>query len=109
MEDGLKNAPEGSQLQAVFSLNTKILGIYYDDDAVVVTVDLSSEFLSEMNAGSSFEAMLINCLVNTMGSAFNTQKVAVTIEGGPYSSGHMYLEKGDTWTVNTDGIGAYTH
>jgi hypothetical protein len=107
IEATLKRVPDGSELQKVFSPNTKILSIGFDFDSSVVSVDLSSEFLSEMNAGSSFEAMLLTCLVNTVGYNYQTEKVAVTIEGEAYSSGHMYLEKGETWTADFNEIALY--
>ena len=107
LEEMLKRIPDGSDFQSVLSPNTEILSIDFDFDTSVVTVDLSSEFLSEMNAGSSFEAMLLSCLVNTFGYNYQTEKVAVTIEGEAYSSGHMYLEKGETWTADYSGIEPY--
>ena len=107
LEKMLKRVPDGSELQAVLSPNTEILSIDFNFDTSVVTVDLSSEFLSEMNAGASFEAMLLSSLVNTFGYNYQTDKVVVTIEGEAYSSGHIYLEKGETWTADFNSIAQY--
>ena len=73
-EREMKIIPEGSELTKVMSDNTKILNIELDDDKDLVTVDFSSHLVSEMNAGTSLEAMLLKSITNTFGTYFQKQK-----------------------------------
>ncbi len=106
-EEQLQKAPENSGLTPVMSENTSILGINYDKDTAVVTVDFSKQFISDMNAGSSLEAMLLDSVADTFGNYFQTDKVAITIEGEAYESGHMYFEKGEYMTADWEDVAAY--
>jgi hypothetical protein len=86
IEDGLKNPPEG--LTETFSKNT----IINDIDVIpfeLVTVDLSSDFLKEMNAGSSLESLLLESVANTFGAYYQSNAVKITLDGKPYESGHF--------------------
>ncbi len=101
-EREMKIIPEGSELTKVMSDNTKILNIELDDDKDLVTVDFSSHLVSEMNAGTSLEAMLLKSITNTFGTYFQKQKVKITLEGKPYSSGHVLMGPEEYFTVNTE-------
>ena len=106
-EEQVRQVPENSGLQPLMSENTSILGIDYDRKTAVVTVDFSSEFISDMNAGSLLESMLIISVADTFGSYFQTNKVAITIEGGPYESGHFYFKNGEYLTADLEGVLEY--
>ena len=84
-----ENAPA-----TVFSPNTRINSLYLNDDNMVY-LDLSGDFITEMNAGAGYESMLLQCIANTFGNYYNVQKVILTIDNEPYSSGHIFLEKGE--------------
>lgn len=84
-----ENAPA-----TVFSPNTRINSLYLNDDGMVY-LDLSGDFITEMNAGAGYESMMLQCIANTFGNYYNVQKVILTIDNEPYSSGHIFLEKGE--------------
>lgn len=86
----------------VFTKNTKINSLIFNLSESV-KLDLSEAFLTEMNAGSGYEAMLLKCIANTFGYYFNASKVLLTIDGKEYSSGHIYFEKGETMSVDFSG------
>ena len=84
----------------VLTTNTTINNLDLGDDGMV-HLDLSSQFLSEMNAGAGYEAMMLQCLANTFGGYYNVDKVLLTIDGGLYESGHIALGEGEYLSVNT--------
>jgi len=86
----------------VFSDNTKINSLYLNQDGMVY-LDLSQAFVSEMNAGSGYEAMILQCVANTFGTYYGVEKVILTIDGNLYESGHIKLNKGEYLSVQTDG------
>lgn len=78
----------------VFSPNTKINSLYLNQDNVVY-LDLNSAFLTEMNAGSGYESMILQSLANTFGKYYGSDKVNLTIDNELYESGHILLKKGE--------------
>ncbi|NCB51698.1 MAG: hypothetical protein EOM54_07450 [Clostridia bacterium] len=86
----------------VFSENTSINSLYLNDDGMVY-IDLSGEFLTEMNAGSGYEAMILQCVANTFGGYYDVSKVILTIDNALYESGHISLGQGESLTVDTEG------
>ena len=97
-----KSTPDSSALTPLVPANAAILGSYYNANTGVVTVDLSSNFISAMNVGANFEGMTLTCLANTFGRAYATNLVSITVDSGPYESGHFYFGSGDY--VATDFI-----
>lgn len=103
----LKTIPESGGLGKTLTKNTQVLGIVLDDERDTVTVDLSSDFIKEMNAGTTLESMLVNSITNTFGSYYMKGKVIITIDGKPYESGHILMKPGEAFTVKTEGIAEY--
>lgn len=87
-----REVPNG--VAKVFSENTAINSLFLNDDGSV-SVDLNRAFLIEMNAGSGYESAILQCIANTFGYYYNTDKVVLTIEGKPYSSGHFVFQEGE--------------
>lgn len=87
-----REVPNGAA--KVFSENTGINNLFLNDDGSV-SLDLSQAFLTEMNAGSGYESAILQCLANTFGYYYHTDKVVLTIDGSPYSSGHFKFQKGE--------------
>ena len=85
----------------VFSKNTKINSLYLNKDNNVY-IDLNQAFVSEMNAGSQYEAMLLQSIANTFGQYYNAEKVYLTIDNKLYESGHILMEKGEFLKVDTE-------
>jgi len=90
----------------ILSSNTKINELYFNEDDNSVHIDLSKEFVNEMNVGSGFEEMMLQSLANTLGTYYGVQNIFLTIDGGPYESGHILLEKGDPLTVDYSNVKA---
>ncbi len=86
---------------AVFSPNTRINSCFLNQDGVVC-LDLNQAFVTEMNAGSEYEEMILQCIANTFGSYYHQNQVALTIDGAPYTSGHFTLKPGEYLTVNLE-------
>jgi len=97
-----KTIPEGSKLSKVLTPNVQVLGATVDDSAGIVTVDFSRHLIDDMNAGAGFESMLLKSMVNTLGQYYQVDRVIITVEGKPYSSGHILLKPGEYFKVNTD-------
>lgn len=87
-----REVPNGAA--KVLSENTEINSLFLNDDGSV-SLDLNQAFLTEMNAGSGYESAILQCLANTFGDYYNTDKVVLTIEGKPYSSGHFEFQEGE--------------
>lgn len=87
----------------VLTENSKINYLYLNKDGMAY-IDLSKDFIKEMNAGSGIEAMILQSLANTVGDYFGVEKVMLTIEGDSYESGHILLEEFEPIEVNYDGI-----
>ncbi|MDD4599495.1 hypothetical protein SDC9_03934 [bioreactor metagenome] len=97
LEKAYNDTPK-ENLAKVLSRNAKIKSLYLNNN--VVYVDFSKELVREMNAGSGTEGMILQSITNTLGTYYGTDKVYLTIEGSPYSSGHIVMEKGEFFTVN---------
>ena len=66
----------------------------------IAEIDFSSELIDEMNAGAGVESMILQAMVNTIGDYYDVEEVLFTVEGEPYSSGHILLEEGETMRVD---------
>lgn len=99
-EKSFKEVPKGN-LDKVLSPNVKIKSLYLNNDHTVY-VDFTKELVSEMNAGSGTEGMILQSITNTLGTYYGVTKVYITIEGNPYSSGHIMMKKGELFTVNVN-------
>ena len=86
-----------SGTEAVLSENSDIISLKtdYDMDEKVLKLDFNKAFLEEMNAGSSYEEMILYSVANTLCEYYEAQKISITIEGDVYESGHILLEQGD--------------
>ncbi|HHW32099.1 MAG TPA: GerMN domain-containing protein [Clostridiaceae bacterium] len=103
-EDGLKEPLQGQDLKGTLTPNVKILDIRLDDMKGIVAIDFSSELVKEMNAGTSYELMILDCIANTFGDYFQKDKVIITLEGKPYSSGHILMREGEYITVSKEKV-----
>ena len=93
-----ENVPDPTNLNSVFTKNTKINSLYLNKDGNLY-LDLNQAFLTEMNAGSGIEEMILQSVVNTFGHYYGVEKVYLTIENEPYSSGHITMNKGEFFQV----------
>jgi hypothetical protein len=98
LEKAYKEVPAGSIGRAL-SPNAKFISLYLNPDNRVYA-DFNRQFVTEMNAGAGFEGMILQCVTNTLGEYYGVDKVYLTIEGEPYSSGHFMMKKGEAFTVD---------
>lgn len=96
-ENVFKSA-QTAPLNRIMSPNAKILSLYLNKDNMVY-VDFSKEMVTEMNAGSGYEGMILQSVTDTLGKYYGVQKVVITIEGQPYESGHILKKKGEAFDV----------
>lgn len=101
-EDSYKEYSQ-ENFNEVIGKNVKIKSLYLNKDNKVY-VDFSKEFISEMNAGSGYEAMILQSITNTLGEYYGKSEVYITVEGEPYSGGHIAMEKGEAFEVNLEGF-----
>lgn len=87
----------------VIGKNVKIKSLYLNKDNKVY-VDFTKELTSEMNAGSGYEALILQSITNTLGEYYGRGQVYITVEGEPYSGGHIAMEKGEAFEVNLEGF-----
>jgi spore germination protein GerM len=60
----------------------------------MVYIDLNKAFVTDMNAGSGYESMILTSIANTFGQYYGVNKVVITIDGEPYSSGVILMKQG---------------
>ncbi len=83
----------------VFSKNTKISSLYLNRDGMVY-IDLNRAFVTEMNAGSGYESLILQSVANTFGIYYGVERVYLTIDNKLYESGHIALKKGQYLKVD---------
>lgn len=72
-----------------------------DKSKDLLTVNFGSVFLNS-SIGSGIESDTIKSFVNTLGYAFGVSNVYITVDGKPYSSGHILMEEGVPFKVSYD-------
>jgi hypothetical protein len=97
-EREFKTLPQGG-LGKLIGPNVKIKSLYLNQDNALY-VDFTKELVSEMNAGSGYESMILQSIVNTLGGYYGVEKVYLSVEGEPYSSGHIAMKKGEFFRVD---------
>ncbi len=106
-EQEFKTVPEGSGLTPVMTEGAALNSISYDAGTRVVTADVSGTFITGMNAGAPLEGLILQSLANTLGWYFQTDMVRLTVDGGPYESGHFLFGAGDYLPFDLSGTVAY--
>ncbi len=106
-ETEFRNAPAGSSLAPLMSPATTINSITFDMNTGVATIDFSEEFITQMNAGTSLESMILTSVGDALGTYFQTDKVSITIDGGPYESGHILMNIGEYLTFDRESAVEY--
>ena len=91
-----------SDALTVFAESAEINSVYFDQETSTARIDLSRSFITEMNAGSYYESLILQSLADTLRSYGNSEKISVTVDGGAYESGHMLLEKEDYIWARTE-------
>jgi len=94
-----KEVPDG--VEKVISENTVINSLSLGSDGIP-QIDFNRAFLTEMNAGSGYEAMILSCIADTFGGYYNTDKIILTVDGALYESGHFAFAEGEMIEADFD-------
>lgn len=94
-ENAYKETITNTNLAKVFSPNTKINSLYLNTKDQMVYIDLNSAFVKEMNAGSGYESLILQCIADTFGKYYSSDKVIITVDDMLYESGHIVMKKGE--------------
>lgn len=100
IENAIKSISTQNQ---VLSPNVKINELYLGDDDMV-HIDFSKELVSEMNAGSNYESMILQSITNTLGMYYGKEKIYITVDGKPYESGHIQKKEGEPFIINFENV-----
>lgn len=103
-EDVIEKIVKDLSVYEILSPNTKINELFYNEEENSVHIDLTKDFVTEMNAGAGMEAMILQSLTNTLGNYYGVHEVYITIDGGPYESGHIIIHEGEPSLVNYDNV-----
>lgn len=106
MEKQFKSPPTSS-ISKIMSSSAKINSLYLNTAENKVYVDFSNEFISKMNAGSAQELLILQSVTNTLGDYYNVDKVYISIDGKPYTSGHIQINKNGVFYVNYKNVKEY--
>jgi hypothetical protein len=93
----------GTYTSPLMTTNTAINSLSLKPDEGIVYVDFTAQFVSEMNAGTTKESGVLRSVVNSLGYYYGVDKVIITLDGGQYSSGHIYMNPGEYFTTNYEG------
>ena len=97
----LKKSPNAEippSLASDISLNSTNI----NNENSTITLDFSSNFIGSQNLGSGAESRNITAICNTFGSYYNVENVIITLDGKPYSSGHILMNPGEAFKVNLE-------
>jgi len=95
-------APPGGA-RAVMEGDAQILSIAFDAATETAAVDVNAAFAEGMKGSpAAYERLVLQCLANTVADAFQTEKVALTLEGGEYKSENFHFDKGQNQYVRID-------
>lgn len=103
IQEALQAEPKKASYLPLISANTKINSLYLGDDNIVY-VDFTSDLAKDMNAGASYEALILQGITNTLGNYYGVMKVNITINNKPYEGGHIRLQEKETFMVNMDEV-----
>ena len=99
----LKKSPT-EDISAAINEEITLKSANVDKNNDSITLDFSSNFVEAQNLGSGAETSTLQAIANTFGEYFDVTKVIITIDGKPYSSGHILMNEGEGLTVNLNDV-----
>jgi hypothetical protein len=88
----------------LISEHTVINSIWMKPESGIANIDFSKQFVTEMNAGTTKESGVLMSVANTIGNYFQVQKVIITLDGEPYSSGHILMKENEAWDTTYQNV-----
>lgn len=80
-----------------------INSLYINEDGRVY-VDFNAALVTDMNAGSSGESLLLQGIVNTIGNYYGVEEIILTVDNEPYESGHFSFDKDEVMRVDMGDV-----
>lgn len=99
--DELKKAPNDDIAPAI-SNEITLNSANVNEENSTITIDFSSNFVQAQNLGAGAESSTLMAICNTFGSYFKVDNVIITLDGKPYSSGHILMSEGESFKVDLD-------
>lgn len=96
----LQQDPSIETAAAVLDDDTEIKSIVRQTEQQQVTVDFN-DAITKRGMGSDFESQMLQSIVNTIAGYYSVEKVVISVEGGPYETGHFYLGPDDFLVPDT--------
>lgn len=81
-----------------------VINYLFKNDSNIVEVDVSREFVENMNAGTTGEIFFLNNLANTLLDYYGSNEALLTVDGEPYEGGHIILQEGETIEFNQEMV-----
>lgn len=102
--DSFRTSPN-SKLNCLLAKNVEINNIEYDNNNEAVSIDLSNDFISEMNKlDYNYEKNILQCVTDTLSNYYGTDKVRITIENKPYSSNNIQTKDNEYFYISKEKI-----
>ena len=83
--------------------DTLVKSLTLGDDGAV-RIDFSASLTADMDAAPEYETLILQCITDTLGNYFNSERVILTVEGKPYQSKQITMTEGQSIPVKLDGI-----
>ncbi|WP_125154677.1 GerMN domain-containing protein [Clostridium rectalis] len=105
-EKYFKETPNNNISQLINS-NVKINKVSLNLKTNTVEIDFSDNLLNEKNSSSGLESSILQCITNTLADYYNVDKVYLTINNKPYTSGHISLKENEPLKINLNNTIEY--
>ncbi len=102
-ENEMKEA-QSEDIVPLLTKNTKIQSLTFDWDAQTATIDLSKEYLEEVNVGDGIQSTILQCITNTIGNFYGVAKVKITVDSKPFKSGSISFAPDEFLTVEKESV-----
>ncbi|MHC1694930.1 MAG: GerMN domain-containing protein [Eubacteriales bacterium] len=102
LSDIYRTVPDSSFSQ-VFPADTSMQSLYLNKDGMVY-VDLSPSFAEDMNAGAETESLILQSVADTVGMYYGVDKIILTVDNKPFSSGHIEMKVGEYLSVSENAV-----
>lgn len=87
--------------------NVTIKSAKLDKDKDLLTVNFGDTFVNTLGYGAGIESSILQSVVNSLGYNFGVSNVYITVNGKPYSSGHIVQKENEAFKVKYDGCAEY--
>lgn len=99
--NALKESPN-SDISPSIANEITLKSAKLDKENDTISLDFSANFINAQNLGSGAESKTLTAICNTFGDYYDINNVIITLEGKPYSSGHILMSEGEAFKVNLE-------